>query len=169
VKFSASIYSSSSFICGHEPANGFKSDDSARAYTFVDLSLLAGHDRRQLYPDYVPLVLIPGAVLSMRVAAIYKNWLRNAFIFLSLFLFLMIFPYFDFLWNFYSAHPQLVVLLQWITYAMLVFCSFYILKVTEVREINRKGWVLIGAAFLIGIIILAYHVPQLYHNYPHVY
>jgi hypothetical protein len=126
---------------------------------------IAGSYTRIMYP----LVLILGAVFSIRVAAIYKNWLRNAFIFLSLFLFLMIFPHFDFLWGLYRTYPQLVVLLQWVTYAMLVLCSFYVLKVTEVREITRKGWALIGAAFLIGIIILAYHVPPLYHYYPQAY
>ena len=169
MKFSASIYSTSSLYVVMNPRVFLKAMillmliPSGICLLLPDT--IAGSYTRIMYP----LVLILGAVLSMRVAAIYKNWLRNAFIFLSLFLFLMIFPHFDFLWGFYSAHPQLVVLLQWITYAMLVLCSFYVLKVTEVREITREGWVLIGAAFLIGIIILAYHVPPLYHYYPPAY
>jgi len=38
-----------------------------------------------------PLILLVSGILAMRVSTIYTNWLRNAFVFLSLFLFLMIF------------------------------------------------------------------------------
>jgi len=116
-----------------------------------------------------PLVLLIGAVLSIRVASIYKKWLRKAFIFLSLFLFFTIFAHIEFLWEIYSSFPMLVVFMQWITYAMLVLCSFYILKVTEVRQISRKGWVIIAAMLFIGIIILAYHIPAVLHYYPEAY
>jgi hypothetical protein len=116
-----------------------------------------------------PLVLLAGAVLAMRVSSIYKTTLRKAFVFLSLFLFLMIFPHFDFLWPFYAAHPMFVVLLQWITYAMLVLCSVYVLKVTEVRKISGKGWFLIGAMLVLGMIILAYHLPPVFQYYPAAY
>jgi len=116
-----------------------------------------------------PLVLLIGALLSIGVASIYKNWLRKAFIFLSLFLFLMIFPHIEFLWGIYRAFPQLVVFMQWITYAMLVLYSFYVLKVTEVRQISRKGWAIIVATLFVGIIILAYHIPPLFQYYPEAY
>jgi hypothetical protein len=116
-----------------------------------------------------PLILLLGGVLAMRVSTIYTNWLRNAFVFLSLFLFFTIFPHFDFLWSFYAAHPLFVMLLQWVTYAMLVLCSIYILKVTEVRKINSKGWLLIAAMLVIGIGILVYHLPPLFLYYPPIY
>jgi len=116
-----------------------------------------------------PLILLLSGILAMRVSTIYTNWLRNAFVFLSLFLVLMIFPHIDFLWSFYAAHPLFVVLLQWVTYAMLVLCSIYVLKVTEVRQISVKGWLLIGAMLVTGIVILAYHLPPLFQYYPAIY
>jgi hypothetical protein len=116
-----------------------------------------------------PLILLVSGILAMRVSTIYTNWLRNAFVFLSLFLFFMIFPHFDFLWSFYAAHPLFVVLLQWVTYAMLVLCSIYVLKVTEVRKISGKGWLLIGAMLVIGIVILVYHLPPVLEYYPAMY
>lgn len=116
-----------------------------------------------------PLILLLSGILAIRVATIYTNGLRNAFVFLSLFLFLMIFPHFDFLWSYYAAHPLVVVLLQWVTYAMLVLCSIYVLKVTEVRKISVKGWLLIGAMLVIGIVILVYHLPPVFQYYPAIY
>ena len=107
-----------------------------------------------------PLVLLIGAILSIKVASIYKKWLRKAFIFLSLFLFFMIFPHIEFLWGMYSSFPLLVAFMQWITYAMLVLCSFYILRVTGVRKISRKGWVIIAAMLFIGMIILVRYMPS---------
>jgi len=94
---------------------------------------LAHEYTRVMYPG----ILVIGAALSLRVAFIYTNWLRNAFIFLALFLFLMVFPHIEELWGIYRTSPQLVVLLQWITYAMLVLCSYYVLKVTEVRQVSK--------------------------------
>jgi hypothetical protein len=116
-----------------------------------------------------PFCLLIGSILSIRVAAIYQKWLRKAFIFLSLFLFFMIFPHIDVLWGIYSSFPLLVVSMQWTTYAMLVLCSFYVLKVTEVRQISIKGWTIIVAMLFIGIIILAYHIPPVLHYYPDAY
>ena len=116
-----------------------------------------------------PVILLLGALRAMRVAMTYTKWLRKAFIFLSLFLFFMIFPHFDVLWGLFRTTPQLVVLMQWVTYAMLVLCSIYILKVTEVRQISRNGWRLIGAMIIIGVAILAYHIPPLFQYYPPAY
>jgi hypothetical protein len=116
-----------------------------------------------------PVILVIGAALSLRVAFIYTNWLRKAFIFLALFLFLMVFPHIEELWGIYRTSPQFVVLLQWITYAMLVLCSYYVLKVTEVRQVSRKGWALIAAVILVGVVILAYHVPPVLRYYPEAY
>lgn len=116
-----------------------------------------------------PLILLLSGILAIRVATIYTNGLRKAFVFLSLFLFLMILPHFDFLWSYYAAHPLAVVLLQWVTYAMLVLCSLYVLKVTEVRQISVTGWLLIGAMLVIGIVILVYHLPPVFQYYPAIY
>jgi hypothetical protein len=123
-----------------------------------------------------PLALLIGGLLSLRVASIYKNWLRKMFIFLSLFLILYMLPFIDpfsevlraVFGNFYLLF---VLILMWTTYAMLVICSLYILKVTEVRKISRKRWVIIVAMSFIGVIILAYHIPPLFQsqNYPEAY
>lgn len=114
-----------------------------------------------LYTEILfPLVLFIGALLALIVASSYKKWLRKAFIFLSLFLFFMMIPHLEFLWGIYSTYPQLLVFMQWIIYAMLVLCSFYILKVMEVRQISRKGWVIIAAMLFIGVIILMRYMPS---------
>jgi hypothetical protein len=49
----------------------------------------------------------------------------------------MVFTHIEELWGIYRTSPQLVVLLQWITYAMLVLCSYYVLKVTEARQASK--------------------------------
>ena len=102
-----------------------------------------------------PLVLLIGAVLSIKVASNYKKWLRKAFIFLSLFSLFMMLAHIDTLWVILravvgSSFPKFLLIMQWTTYAMLVICSFYILKVTELREIGVKGWVAIIAVLSLG-------------------
>jgi len=112
-----------------------------------------------------PLALLIGALLSQRVASIYKNWLRKAFIFLSLFLFFMMLAHTDPLMALLSAFgnlfPLFVLLLQWTTYAMLVLCSLYVLKVTELRELGMRGWLALTAVCFLGILIVTYHIPTL--------
>jgi hypothetical protein len=113
-----------------------------------------------------PLALLIGAVLSVRVALIYKKELHRAFIFLALFLFLMMLANIDQLWNLLRLEigdlfPMFVLFMQWTTYAMLVICSLYVLKVTKLREIGIKGRIAIIAVLFFGIIIVMYRVPSL--------
>ena len=124
----------------------------------------------------LPLALLIGAVLSLRVASMYKKELHRAFIFLALFLFLMMLALMmlaymrlaniDYFSNLLSLeigelNPVFVLFMQWTTYAMLVIYSFYILKVTELREIDIKGWIAIIAVLFFGILIVLYRVPSL--------
>jgi hypothetical protein len=124
-------------------------------------------------PEYteimLPLALLIGAVLSIRVALTYKEWLRKAFLFLSLFLFLMMLTQLDPLWTIARARigsifPIVVLIMQWATYAILVISSFYILKVTEVRRIGTKGWMVTVAMLLLGMIIVLYNIPSVFQQ-----
>ncbi|KAF5435121.1 hypothetical protein C5S35_12015 [Candidatus Methanophagaceae archaeon] len=113
----------------------------------------------------LPLCLLIGSVLSLRVASMYKKWLRNAFIFLALFLFLMMLANIDLLMNLLrmeigELYPVFVLFMQWTTYTMLVIFSFYVLKVTELREIGIKGWIAILAVLFFSIIIVMYSIPS---------
>lgn len=115
----------------------------------------------------LPLALLIGAILAIQVASIYKKWLRKAFLFLSLFLFFMMLANMDTLWaatlraEVGSLFSLFILILQWTTYAMLVICSLYILKVTELREIGIKGWIALIAVLFFGIIIVMYRVPSM--------
>lgn len=112
-----------------------------------------------------PLALLIGAVLSQRVASIYQSELRKAFTFLSLFLLFMMLahidPFIALLGIFGDLSPLAVLIMQWITYAMLVLCSLYVLKVTELRKISKRGWIAITAVSFLGIFIVTYHIPSL--------
>ena len=111
-----------------------------------------------------PLALLIGGLLSLRVAAIYKNWLRKMFIFLSLFLFFMMLAHTDPLMALLSAFgnlfPLFVLIMQWTTYTMLVLCAIYVLKVTELREIGMTGWIAILAVSFLGVVIVTYQIPS---------
>jgi len=108
-----------------------------------------------------PLALLIGGLLSLRVASIYKNWLRKMFIFLSLFLFFMMLVNIDPLVEllravFGNQFPLFVLIMQWTTYTMLVLCSLYALKVTELRKLGMEGWIAIMAVSVLGVVIVTY-------------
>jgi hypothetical protein len=108
-----------------------------------------------------PLALLIGGLLSLRVASIYKNWLRKMFIFLSLFLFFMMLVSIDPLVEllravFGTRFPLFVLVMQWTTYAMLVLSSLYALKVTELRKLGMAGWIAIMAVSVLGVVIVTY-------------
>jgi hypothetical protein len=111
-----------------------------------------------------PLCLLIGSMFSLRVASIYKNWLWNSFFFLALFLFFMMLANIDPLWDIVvsevgkSSLPFIVLPLQWITYSMLVASSYYMLKITEVRKISKKGWVIIVVMLFIATTIALYPI-----------
>jgi len=112
-----------------------------------------------------PSVLLISAFFSMRIASIYQRWLRKAFVFLSLFLSFMMLAHIDLHWAILSelagtSFPLVVLITQWATYAMLVLCALYVLKVTELREISRTGWFVILAMLFMGSIIVLYHIPS---------
>ena len=113
----------------------------------------------------IPLALLIGAVLAIGVASTYKKELQKAFIFLALFLFLMMLANIDHLMNLLrlelgDLYPVFVLFMQLTTYAMLVIFSLYILKVTELREIDIKGRIAIMAVLFFGILIVLYPVPS---------
>lgn len=121
-----------------------------------------------------PIVLLISAFLSMMIASTYQKGLRNAFFFLSLFLFFMMLAHIDPLWEVLSllvgnSFPFFVLLIQWATYAMLVICSVYVLKVTELREIGIKGWFVIAAILFLGMIIVLYQFPLLQYIFSSPY
>ena len=122
---------------------------------------IASYYTRLMYPA----TLFIAAFFSMRIASIYQKWLRKAFVFLSLFLSLMMLAQLEPHWEIWRAmigtsFPLFVLLTQWATYAMLVLCALYVLKVTELREVSRTGWLAILALGFLGLIILLYHLPS---------
>lgn len=111
----------------------------------------------------IPLALFIGAILSVRIASMYKKWFQKSFFFLSLFLFFMMLANIDPLWDLVRSKvgdliPLIVLPFQWVTYSMLVISSFYTLKVMESRGLSKKDWVIIVAMLFIGIIIVMYQM-----------
>nr|QNO52646.1 hypothetical protein CKMLAADM_00011 [Methanosarcinales archaeon ANME-1 ERB6] len=117
----------------------------------------------------LPLPLLIGFVLSLRIASMYKKWLQKSFFFLSLFLLFMMVANIDPLWDIVRSKvgdfiPLIVLPFQVITYSMLVISSVYTLKVMERRGLSKKDWVIMVAMLFIGIIIVMYQmIPLLRH------
>lgn len=128
---------------------------------------------RSIADDYTkimhPLALLSGAILALRVALIYQGELRRVFLFLSLFLFLMMLAHIDpfmayLLSRAGALFPVVVLLMQWITYAMLILCSLSVLKVTELRRLSKMGAIALALVSFIGILIVTYHIPSMFQQ-----
>lgn len=112
----------------------------------------------------LPFALLIGFILALRVASIYEKELKKSFLFLSLFLILYMLANILALWEFlYSLlGPNtvlLVLLLQVVVYAMLITSCVYILKVIDVKRMNRYGWVSLGVMLPLCIYVVLYEVP----------
>lgn len=114
----------------------------------------------------IPLALLIGFILALRVASIYEKELKKSFLFLSLFLILYMLANILALWEFlYSLLGQnavfLVFLLQVVVYAMLITSCVYILRVIDVKRMNRYGWISLGLMFPLCVYIVVHGAPSL--------
>ncbi len=118
-----------------------------------------------------PLSLFIGSLLALYVSFIYRKQLRAAFIFLSAFLFIYMLAIILFL----SSSPILLPYLeprladaevlsliqgvQFVTYSMLFLFCINLLKVVDVTQLNRSGWIFFTLACIFCITVAIY--PEL--------
>ncbi|MFC2071704.1 hypothetical protein ACFLUU_03170 [Chloroflexota bacterium] len=108
-----------------------------------------------IYVDVVePLSLLIGSFLALWVSFSYRKQLKAAFIFLSVFLLIyalaivlflsfspILLPYL----KTYLGEAEILSLvqtIQFINYSMLFFFCINLLKVIDVTQLNRNGWIL---------------------------
>lgn len=113
-----------------------------------------------------PLILLIGFILALRVAQIYEKELKKSFLFLSFFLLLYmlsnILPLWEYLYAVLGYNAVfLVLVLQVVTYAMLITSGVYTVKVIQVRRMNRFGWVCIGLMLPLCVYIVVYEIPHI--------
>ena len=124
------------------------------------------------YVDVVqPLSLLIGSLLALHVSFIYRKQLRAAFIFLSAFLFIymlaiiLFLSFSPILLPYLEPHLEdaeilsLIQSVQFITYAMLFLFCINLLKVVDVRQLNRNGWIFFTLAFIFCMFVAIY--PEL--------
>ncbi len=124
------------------------------------------------YVDMVePLSLLAGSFLALYISFSYRKELKAAFIFLSVFLLIyslaivlflsfspLLLPYLE---------PRLGVAetfriiqsVQFINYAMLLLFCINLLKVIDIRKLNKKGWTIFSMAVIFCFFLATY--PEL--------
>ncbi len=118
------------------------------------------------YVDVVePLSLLIASFLALYVSFIYRKQLKAAFIFLSVFLLVYALAIVLFLSFSPVLLPYLVTHLgevetsrlvngfQFINYAMLLFFCINLLKVVNLRQLNRNGWATFSIATIFCIFL----------------
>ncbi len=118
-----------------------------------------------------PLALFGGFVFALRVASIYRKQLKKSFLFLALFLvFYMLANIFSlgewkYLISLMGTNTiYLVLLLQIITYAMLITSCVYTLSVIDVKRMNRYGWISLGMMIPLCVFVVVYEIPWMIEN-----
>ncbi len=126
------------------------------------------------YVDVVePISLLVGSFLALYVSFIYRKQLKAAFIFLSVFLLIyalaiiLFLSYSPTLLSYLVTHlgeaetSRLVLGVQFINYAMLLFFCINLLRVVDVTRLNRKGWIIFGIATIFCFFVAIYPVFDL--------
>jgi len=126
------------------------------------------------YVDVIePLFLLVGSFLALYVSFTYRKQLKAAFIFLSIFLLLyalaivLLLSYSPILVPYLQLHLgsgevfRLVLGVQFINYAMLLFFCINLLRVVNVTQLNRNGWIIFGIATIFCIFLAIYPVLDL--------
>jgi len=126
------------------------------------------------YVDVVePLSLLIGSLLALYVSFSYRKQLRAAFIFLSAFLFIymlaiiLFLSFSPILLPYLVAHlgeaetSRLVLGVQFMNYAMLLFFCINLLRVVDVTQLNRNGWTIFGIASIFCFFVAIYPVLDL--------
>ena len=118
-----------------------------------------------------PLSLLIGSLLALHVSFNYRRQLRAAFIFLAAYLFIYMLAITLFL----SFSPillpylipylegaeilSLIQTIQFITYSMLFLFCINLLRVVDVTQLNRNGWVFFALTSIFCIFVAIY--PEL--------
>ena len=130
-----------------------------------------------VWPTYVdmvePLSLLIGSFLALYVSFSYRKQLKAAFIFLSVFLLIYALAIVLFLSlgevslshilvPYLGVHlgetetTRLVLGVQFINYAMLLLFSVNLLKVIDVRKLNRNGWIAFSLTSIFCLFLAIY-------------
>lgn len=117
-----------------------------------------------------PISLLIGFALAVSVAASFQRELRRAFIFLAIFLILYSLSNVHVFWEqiqpiLGEMYSPVIFSIQIITYAMLLTCCGYILRVISVKELNKWGWMTSGIVLAFGVAIVTYGVLYLRENF----
>ncbi|MFH0769095.1 MAG: hypothetical protein V1932_05980 [Chloroflexota bacterium] len=130
------------------------------------------------YVDVVePISLLAGSFLALWVSFSYRKELKATFIFLSVFLLIyslaivlllgfspLLLPYLE--PHFGVAETfHLIQSVQFINYAMLFLFCINLLKVIDVKKLNRKGWAIFGIAIIFCYFLAIYPVLDLIKNF----
>jgi len=127
-----------------------------------------------VWPTYIdvaePLALFAGSLLALQVSFTYRKQLKSAFVFLSAFLFIyavviilllsfspLLLPYFEARLDDAELF-RVVQSVQFINYAMLLLFCVNLLKVINIKELNRNGWILFGLASVFSVFVAIYPV-----------
>ncbi len=126
------------------------------------------------YVDVVePLSLLIGSFLALWVSFTYRKQLKAAFIFLSVFLLIyalaivLFLSFSPILLSYLEARLgdaeifRLVQSVQFINYAMLLFFCINLLKVIDVTQLNRNGWIIFALTVIFCILVAIYPVLDL--------
>ncbi|MEE8413104.1 MAG: hypothetical protein V3R96_01000 [Dehalococcoidales bacterium] len=120
-----------------------------------------------------PLSLLIGSFLALYVSFSYRKQLKAAFLFLSLFLLIYAFAIVLLLSYSPLLLPQLetqlgdteifriIPIVQFINYAMLFLFCINLLKVIDIRQLNRKGWIIFTLTAIFSIFLAVFPVVDL--------
>ena len=116
-----------------------------------------------------PLALFLGFVFALRVASTYRKQLKKSFLFLALFLLFYIPTNIPSLWKYLASLMgtntiYLVLLLQIISYAILITSCVYTLSVIGVKRMNRYGWISLGLMIPLCAFVIVYEIPWMIEN-----
>ncbi len=123
------------------------------------------------YVDVVePLALLIGSFLALYVSFSYRKQLKASFIFLSVFLLIyalaiaLLLAYSPILVPFLELHLgaaeilRIVYAIQFINYSMLFFFCINLLRVVDVRQLNRNGWIAFSLTSIFCLFLAIYPV-----------
>ncbi len=113
------------------------------------------------------LYLFIGAVIAFRISFHYRMQLKSAFAFLSAFLFIYMLSIvlFTYAKSFLEDYHSLTVLLfQIANYSMIILFCYCVLKVVDIRRLDKVGWVVFAATLSICIIIAIFPVVDLIND-----
>ncbi|MFC2014379.1 hypothetical protein ACFLUP_00090 [Chloroflexota bacterium] len=126
------------------------------------------------YVDVIePLSLLIGSFLALYVSFSYRKQLKAAFIFLSIFLLIyalaivLLLSYSPLLLPHLETRLgdaevfRIVQSVQFVNYAMLFLFCINLLKVIDIRQLNRNGWIIFTLAIIISIFLALFPVADL--------